>query len=80
MPAKTTIATAEKRVIKNEMRTLGRAHKKMLADALKAHKAARRELLSAHLKYGKTTTRIDNSVKRESAAIERRVSILEGRL
>jgi len=80
MSSKTSIATAEKRVIKHEMRTLGRAHKKMLADALKADKAAKRELLSAQRKYRKTITRIDNSVKRESAAIERRVSILEGRL
>ena len=81
MPAKktTTIATAEKRVITAEMKTLGRNYKKLLADATKASKTAHQELLAAQRKYKLITTRIDKAVARETAAIERRMAILEGR-
>ena len=75
-----TIAAAEKRVIKHEMRTLGRAYRKILADAGKAGKSARREILAAERKFDQTLRRIDKSVARETKAIERRMAILEGRL
>ena len=81
MPAKkTTIAAAEKRVIKAEMKTLGRNYQKLLSDALKTEKAARKEFAVAQRKYKATMARIDKAVPRATAKIERRVAMLEGRL
>lgn len=80
MPAKTTIRTAEKRVITHEMKTLGRNYKKILSDALKAKKANKREMSLASKKFLSTDIRINERVERETKAIERRMAILEGRL
>jgi ribosomal protein L20 len=77
MPAKTTtIRTAEKRVIKGEIRSL---------------KKARREIDSAYTKELNRITAVirqaDMSAKRamkklrsETASVDRRISILQGRL
>jgi hypothetical protein len=81
MPAtKTTTATAEKRVIKAEMKTLGRNYRKLLSDALKARKAAIKEITAAERRYKIAISRIDKAVPLATAIIERRIAILEGRL
>jgi hypothetical protein len=81
MPAKPkNIASAEKRQIKTEMKTIARAHKKMLTDSIKAANQATKELMAAKRKYDVTIKRIDTAVPRETAKIERRMAILEGRL
>ena len=76
----TSLAVAEKRQIKADMKTLGRVHKKLLTDSIKATNAAKKEYVAAHRKYTATMNRIDKAVPRETAKIERRMAILEGRL
>ena len=71
---------AQKRVWKAEMKTLGRNYRKILSDALKAQKIAAQEVRAAQRKYAAVMKRIDTQVPRATAAIERRVAILEGRI
>jgi len=76
----TSPEAAQKRVWKSEMHTLGRNYRKILNDSLRARNAAARELRTAQRKYVAITKRIDAQVPRATAAIERRVAILEGRI
>ena len=81
MPAKSlSPEAAQKRVWKQEMKTLGRNYRKILSDALKSRKAAARDVRTAQRKYAAIVKRIDTQVPRATAAIERRVAILEGRI
>ncbi len=88
MPAKkTTIATAEKRVIKSEISTLKKALRKVQTDCNKELSRAKREdaadraaALKRHNKFLKFHARVKKAGHRGSASIERRVAILEGRL
>ena len=76
MPAKTTIAAAEKRVIKNEITTLKKALRRITSDSVKEAKRidlARKELDRRYIRVAK-------SYDRESKAACRRIAILEGRL
>jgi hypothetical protein len=73
---KQTIATAEKRVIKAEISTLKRAAKKISADTTKEY----RRIIKAHHALDRETQRISKSCDRETAAINRRLAILTGRL
>lgn len=70
MPAKkTTIAAAEKRVIKAEIRTLRKNHAKLTADWRREQK-----------RLDRLKAQADKRVERESITIIRRLSILNGRL
>lgn len=77
MPAKkTSISTAEKRVIKAEIKTLKRAVRKITSDSVieaKRIDRAREELDRQYL-------RVSKSYDRETKSACRRISILEGRL
>lgn len=77
---KTTIATAEKRQIKAEMKSLTSARKKILTDSIQAANAALKELRAAQRKHTAILNRIDKAVPRETAKITRRIAILEGRI
>ena len=77
MPAKkTTIATAEKRVIKAEIATLKRASRKVASDHIAAHK----KLAAEQRRINRDFARLDRSEQRAGSAIARRLAILEGRL
>lgn len=63
-----------------ERKLLARRHKKILADVLRAQRAATKELRTAERKYNATMKRIDRDVRQVTKAIERRVGILDGKL
>ncbi|MEI6169340.1 MAG: hypothetical protein WCS52_19325 [bacterium] len=75
-PNNTTIATAEKRVIKAEITTLRKALRKVALDC----KRETRKGVLAKGKIDKEIKRIAAILKRETAAVYRRLSILQGRL
>lgn len=77
MPAKTTtIATAEKRVIKAEIATLKRASRKVDADRKKEQGRITAEIRKLERLYTKNT----NASRNAGKTILRRLAILEGRL
>ena len=77
MPAKTTtIATAEKRVIKAEIATLKRASRKVDADRKKEQQRITTEIRKLERLYTKNT----NASRNAGKTILRRLAILEGRL
>lgn len=77
MPAKnTTIATAEKRVIKAEIATLKRASRKVDFDRKKEQRRIANEIRKLERLYTKNT----NASRNAGKAILRRLAILEGRL
>ena len=77
MPAKkTTIATAEKRIIKAEISITRKALRKIVADRKKEQRRIAGEIRKLERCYTKAT----NSCRRESEAATRRIAILEGRL
>lgn len=88
MPAKkTTIATAEKRVIKAEISGLKKSRSKIQTDCNKELGRAKREdaadraaALKRHNKFLKLHARVKKAMHRECDSIERRIAILEGRL
>ena len=88
MPAKkTTIATAEKRVIKAEVKSCTAALKAVSRDFKRARRLAEKECANAfraadiaRAKYRKTQSQLDKREARETATITRRISILQGRL
>jgi hypothetical protein len=73
---KSTIATAEKRVIKAEIAT----HKKAWNKVFKDCSTARRKLFAEKLKIDRELKRIDKAQERERLTICRRIAILQGRL
>jgi hypothetical protein len=82
MPAKKPESheSAMRKMWKAERVTLGRTYCKILSDALKADKAAAKEFRAAQRKYQATRKRIDKAVPRQTAKIERRIAILDGKL
>ena len=76
MPAKTTIAVAEKCVIKNEITTLKKALRRITSDSVKEAKRIDRARKDLDRQY----IRVAKSYDRESKAASRRIAILEGRL
>ena len=77
MPAKkTTIATAEKRVIKSEIAVTKKAIRKIESDRKKEQLRIIGEIRKLERGYTKST----NSCRREMATATRRLAILEGRL
>ena len=77
MPAKkTTIASAEKRVIKAEISTLKRAARKVDADRKKEQRRITTEIRKLERLYTKNT----NASRTAGLGILRRLAILEGRL
>lgn len=77
MPAKkTTIAAAEKRVIKAEIATLKRASRKVDADRKKEQGRITTEIRKLERLYTKNT----NASRNAGKTILRRLAILEGRL
>ena len=77
MPAKkTTIATAEKRIIKAEISTLKRAARKVDADRKKEQRRITTEIHKLERLYTKNT----NASRTAGKTILRRLAILEGRL
>lgn len=88
MPAKkTTIATAEKRVIKAEIHALRQSACKVKQDVQQAFKRSLKEADAAvktankvHRKHLAFAEKLIKSEMRETASIERRICILQGRL
>lgn len=77
MPTKTTtLATAEKRVIKAEISTLKKAVRKVDADRKKEQSRITTEIRKLERLYTKNT----NASNRAKASAIRRLGILEGRL
>ncbi len=76
MPAKTTIAAAEKRVIKNEIKTHQIACRKVIKDCHREICRINQELRKLNLAHARAIRNTD----REAATIERRIAILQGRL
>ena len=73
---KTTIAAAEKRVLKAEITTLKKAVRKVQQDA----RAEANNIARAHKALDRKYLRLLNACKRETKAATRRISILQGRL
>jgi len=71
-----SIAKAEQRVNKAEIKTLKSARRKVIQDCNKEISRINRELRKLTLNHGAVT----RSTTREIEAIERRISILQGRL
>lgn len=77
MPAKkTTIATAEKRVLKAEIAATKKALRKIESD----RKKEQLRIIGEIRKLGRGYTKSTNACRRESATATRRLAILEGRL
>ena len=77
MPAKTTtIRSAEKRVIKAEIRSLKKARREIVSSYLKESKRITADARKAARSFAQVT----KSMRRESASVDRRISILQGRL
>lgn len=76
MPVKTTIRTAEKRVIKHEMSTLRKAARKVATDI----RQERKKLFSAQRQIELSFARLNRRETSALSNIGRRISILEGRL
>lgn len=73
---KTTIAAAEKRVIKAEIAGLKKAAKKVSSD----HKSERAKLFAEQRRIERDFMRLNRTENRELSAITRRLGILQGRL
>ena len=77
MPAKkTTIATAEKRVIKAELSTLKKAVRKIEAD----HRTEQTRINKESRNLERLSIKSTNASQRAKSTAVRRIAILEGRL
>lgn len=72
----TTIATAEKRVIKHEIATLKKAQRKVVSDRKKEQNRITREIE----KLDRQSLNVSKATAREFERITRRIHILQGRL
>lgn len=72
----TTIAAAEKKVIKSEISTLKRALRKINSDTAKEHK----RIATVRRQLDRDAARLTRAHTSETAAATRRIAILQGRL
>lgn len=88
MPAKSSSPeAAQKRVWKAELRTHQKNRQSMLRDFKKAHRLSEKECAQAirsaqiaKAKHRKDLIRLGKSEARETAAIDKRIAILKGRI